>query len=161
MNNSLIMSSERRAVRIILALMLMIYTLAFSGCKQVREEPPKSMPEVTLENTAWTLIAFLEGQSAIPVTAGTEITLRFDARRASGSAGCNQYGGEYSLERGSLSIYEIDITDRLCMEPEGVMEQEARYLMILQKLVTFELDANQLTLTTADGDELRFSYNST
>jgi CubicO group peptidase (beta-lactamase class C family)/heat shock protein HslJ len=144
-----------RAKPLLLALKLSIMMLFASSCNAVGEEQPESMPEVTLESTAWTLEVFIEGQ-AISLVEGTEVTLRFESDHVRGSAGCNDYGGAYTLERGTLSIPQIDITEQLCLEPAGIMAQESRYLDTLREVTVFQWDADRLTLRTADGVGLRF-----
>jgi len=63
------------------------------------------------------------------VITGTTITAKFtDDSKITGSAGCNHYGGEYLLDGANLSISSLFSTLMYCTEPEGVMEQEARYL---------------------------------
>lgn len=121
--------------------------------------PPPPEPEVALDGTTWVLTTFIEGEAATSTISGTTITLRFEVEEgvARGSAGCNLYGGAYTLRQGTVSIAPADRTDQLCLEPAGIMEQEARYLDILPSLTTFELDADQLTLRTADGRGLVFT----
>ena len=109
------------------------------------------LPEVPMEGTAWTLTTFVDGEVASSLLSGTEITLSFENGTASGSAGCNRYGGSYTLGQGTLRVPEIDITEQLCLEPDGIMEQETRYLDTLKSVRSFELDANQLVLRTNDG----------
>lgn len=113
--------------------------------------PYAPTPGMTLEGTAWSLTAFIEGATMTPLLADTEITLAFEAGQASGSAGCNSYGGVYTLERGTLRIGGIAMTKMNCVTPEGLMEQEMRYGSILSDVMLFEWDTDQLTLRTADG----------
>ena len=125
--------------------------------------PYVSVSEVTLEGTAWSLTAFVEdGTTAsfvreIPPLTDTEITLSFEDGQASGSAGCNSYFGQYTLQDGELHIGPVAITEMYCMTPEGVMEQETRFTDILTSVTLFEWNADQLTLKTADGLGLVFT----
>jgi heat shock protein HslJ len=119
--------------------------------------PPAPLPEVTLEDTEWALTAFTEGEAATSLISGTAINLRFEGGRVSGSAGCNGYAGLYSLGPGALRITDIAITERGCLEPAGIMEQEATYVDILRSVTVFELHADRLTLRTADGRGLAFA----
>ena len=116
--------------------------------------PP--LPDVPMEGTAWTLTTFVDGEVASSLLSGTEITLLFENGTASGSAGCNRYGGSYTLGQGTLQVREIDITEQLCLEPDGIMEQETRYLDTLKGVTALELDASQLVLRTNDGRGLVF-----
>ena len=119
--------------------------------------PYTSMPEVTLDGMTWTLTTFIDGETATSLLADTEITLAFEDDQATGSGGCNSYGGSYTLERGELHIGPVAITEMYCMTPEGVTEQETRYTSILADVTLFEWDADRLTLKTADGRGLVFT----
>jgi len=119
--------------------------------------PYAPLPEVTLEGTSWLLTTFIEGATATSILAGTEITLMFEAEQVSGSAGCNNYFGPYTLEHGALRFGAVGMTKMYCAIPEGAMEQETRYADILSAVTLFEWDADQLTLQTADGRGLVFT----
>ena len=119
--------------------------------------PYTPTPEVTLDGTAWSLTAFTEDGTTTSLLADTQITLSFEDGQASGSAGCNSYFGPYTLEDGELHIGPVAITEMFCMSPEGVMEQETRFVDILTNVTLFEWDADQLTLKAADGRELVFA----
>jgi len=119
--------------------------------------PYTPLPEVSLEGTAWSLAAFIEGETATAVLADTEITLAFEVEQVSGSAGCNSYFASYTLDGGALRFGAAGMTKMYCATPEGVMEQEARYGDILSAVTLFEWDADQLTLRTADGRGLVFT----
>ena len=119
--------------------------------------PYTPLPEVSLEGTAWSLTAFIEGETTTAVLADTEITLAFEAGQASGTAGCNRYSGPYIVERGVLRFGGVAMTKMYCVTPDGLMEQETRYGSILSEVTLFEWDADQLTLRTADGRGLVFT----
>jgi len=120
-------------------------------------EPPPSLPDLPFEGTEWVLTTFIQGEAASSTLSGTEITLRFEGGEAAGSGGCNAYSGPYTLEQDVLTIVGVSITERGCLEPAGIMEQEAEYVDILLNVIALELDASQLTLTTADGRGLAFA----
>ncbi len=104
---------------------------------------PPAGSETTLEGTRWTLQA-LNGQELQP---GTIITMKFDANRLSGRGGCNNYGGEYSLQRDDgFTVGEGGWTAIECLEPSGVMEQETEYLDSLWKVNSYSLDGDTLSL---------------
>ncbi|MBN2003655.1 MAG: META domain-containing protein, partial [Anaerolineae bacterium] len=119
--------------------------------------PYTPMPEVSLEGTAWSLMAFIEGETTTALLADTEITLTFEDGQASGSAGCNRYFGSYTLKRGALRFGAIGMTKMYCATPEDVMEQETRFTEILTNVELFEWDADRLMLKTADGRGLVFT----
>ena len=84
--------------------------------------------------------------------AGTEITASLDEDGAlAGSAGCNQYTTTYTAERGVIEITPRAVTEMLCTEPDGVMEQEVAYLDALSKAARYRVDAGSLELLDAGG----------
>jgi CubicO group peptidase (beta-lactamase class C family) len=145
-----------KAKQFSLTWILMAIVLTASGCTSASKEPPIIVPEITLEGTAWTLEAFIENQASSSPIGGTQITVMFAAGSVRGSAGCNDYGGAYTLERGAFRVPQLDIHEQLCLEPAGIMDQENKYLKILHEVTTFAWDADQLTLQAADGIGLIF-----
>ena len=118
--------------------------------------PVEPVPDAALEGTSWALTTFIDGDVASSLISGTAITLLLEDGTARGSAGCNDYGGKYTLQPGILEIPQIDITEQLCLEPVGIMEQEAQYVAILKDVTAFEIDGNQLVLRTKDDRGLVF-----
>jgi heat shock protein HslJ len=119
------------------------------------------LPEETTveqQQTVWTLEAFEENGSTTPVPAGVTITLSFDGDtlreqgRVAGSAGCNRYTGPYTYVN-ELTLGAIAVTRMAC--PPPIMEQEQRFLDVLQAVKTYSLE-DQLRLQTADGRALVF-----
>ncbi len=106
-----------------------------------------------LNGTKWAL-ASLEGEGLLK---GTTISLDFAGERLTGSAGCNNYGGRYTATGGGhLTTTDVASTAKLCWAPEGILEQERRYLDILRNVTNFRLDGGRLWLDTADGRTLIF-----
>ena len=93
-------------------------------------EPLEPAP---FEGTTWQLnfhkFTQLEWLPPIP---GTTVTAQFDGSNISGNAGCNDYTGSYSLDDRTIRIGELAVTQKMCVEPEGIMEQEAQFLENLQ-----------------------------
>ena len=106
-----------------------------------------------LAGTSWQVIAYNNGrQAVVSVITGTRITARFgNDGRVTGSAGCNQYFAEYLAADESITIGPLGATRRFCAEPDGAMDQEARYLEALRSAATFRIEGERLTLRTADG----------
>lgn len=106
----------------------------------------------SLAKTSWDVIGYNNGKEAVvgPIS-GTNPTITFgDDGTISGNAGCNTYSGTYSLNRKNISITTLATTQRECIEPEGVMEQESSFLTYLQKADTWFIQGNQLSLRTAE-----------
>jgi heat shock protein HslJ len=103
----------------------------------------------SLEGTEWVLVS-LQGNSPL---AGTHIWLVFEGEQARGSAGCNQYGGPYTVTgMGALTFQEFDITEQACLEPEGVMEQETVYIAALRMAVAYRLAGDRLEIQNSAGE---------
>ena len=107
----------------------------------------------------WDLSSF--GDPAYPDSPlpGTNISAEFSPDGSvSGGSGCNHYQGSYTAAEGTISIGAMSFTEIGCTEPEGILEQEERFLLMLGDSATFEVDADALTLTTASGETLLFVY---
>lgn len=115
-----------------------------------REEP------LRLDGTRWVLET-MNGEAPL---AGTTITAEFSEGQVSGNSGCNSYFGSYTLEDSEFTVSELVWTEMACLEPEGLMDQEQRYLSILNNATRLEKEANRLTLRTPDGRGLVFAPQS-
>ncbi len=104
----------------------------------------------TLGDTAWELES-LTGRDLLP---GTTITLKFEGQQISGSAGCNQYGGNYQAGGDSLSVGDVFFTEMGCMEPEGIMDQEIAYLTALGSAATYQINADRLKVYNNAGTQI-------
>lgn len=116
---------------------------------------------VAFEDREWVLESYGEAGNAQSVIEGSEITATFDGdtREVRGSAGCNNYFGEYEVDGSELSIPTIGNTEMYCMEPEGVMDQEEQYLQLLRLAESYETENSTLRITCSDGSVLVFRSN--
>lgn len=105
---------------------------------------------IGLENTAWTLKS-LAGQ---PIAETTTITLEFRDGGLGGSAGCNSYRGNVTVDGNTLAVSPLNTTRRACDQP--VMTQEMTYLRLLQSVTTFEQTDKTLTLLSRE-ERLEFA----
>ena len=117
--------------------------------------------DASLEGT-WAFTAFVEEMSTpalIPSAqlAETEITATFEDGTVSGSAGCNTYSAAYTLDESLLSIETPAATEMGCLSPEGVMDQEGRYLSALSAVTAYQICGSQFWLETGDGRGLVFT----
>ena len=94
---------------------------------------------------------------------GTEVTLGFGERGLGGSAGCNRYsshsepGGFLVKEDGSIHLDDgIGHTLALCPRPNGIMEQEQRYMELVPKFERYRIYGELLVVHTRDGVVLLF-----
>jgi heat shock protein HslJ len=120
-----------------------------------------------LEGPTWELLAFVEENAveempaSLPLStdllAETEITLALSDGTTRGSAGCNTYQAAYARDGVSLNFEAIAVTEMACLDPEGVMEQEQRYLDFLRGVTAYHIYGAQLWLETGDGQALVFT----
>ena len=102
-----------------------------------------------LPGTKWELVS-LSGSAPIQ---GTSLTLFFSTDgQAGGNAGCNTYGGSYTVKGSSLTFGSMMSTMMAC-EP-AIMEQEQAYLKALAETKSYETTADKLTLKDGSGKEL-------
>jgi heat shock protein HslJ len=112
------------------------------------------LPGNPLANTNWQLVSVY----GAPVsTAGPIPTLYFSsANTVSGSGGCNQLSGPYTVNGSSLVIGPLATTQMMC--DQAVMTQEQTYIQALSAVAAYEISGNQLILRTGAGQEvLRFN----
>jgi heat shock protein HslJ len=98
----------------------------------------------------WTVLE-IDGK---PVLSGSEVTLTFgDDGTTAGNASCNRYFGKFTLTGESLTISSAGATRMMCDQP--VMEQEDRFLKILEATSRFEIRQDgSLVLHAKDGATL-------
>lgn len=103
---------------------------------------------VWVTNQEWHVF-LIDGQAPI---AGTNITLSFKEHTwLDGSAGCNRYTASYVRKADTgLKIKDILTTRMYCAQPQGVMQQEAHYIQLLQQVDAYHAERTQLDLY-ADG----------
>ena len=109
------------------------------------------------EDMKWILESFGEPGNQQAVLEGTQVTVTFESaeNQLSGSAGCNSYFGDYEVNGSKLSIHQLANTEMACLEPEGVMTQETRYLQALHAVDSYELLDGKLRLNS-EGQVLVF-----
>ena len=131
--------------------------LNFTAFVPVIVLPPSGGPLTPLNNTRWWLVTM----GPNPVLPGTQTTATFainadgQTGTISGSGGCNNYNAPIT---GVLTVGPVASSNKLCPEPPGLMNQEARYLAALQNATSFTLASNQLLIGTRNG--LLVFYNS-
>jgi putative lipoprotein len=80
-------------------------------------------------------------------------TLSFDAEgRVSGSGGCNRLSTSVQIDGSSLTFGAIATTRRMC-DP-AVMNQEAKFLLALERTRQFRVEGSRLVLLGRAGGEL-------
>ena len=107
---------------------------------------------VDLSSNDWSLIGYHNGKEAfVSVLLDTTISASFGTDgKLSGTAGCNTYSSDYTVDGDQISIGPALTTRMFCAE-EGVMEQEMAYLQALEKAATYKIEGEVLTLFDAQG----------
>ena len=119
-------------------------------------------PGSVLERNKWSLNSYGEQNNQEQVLDSTEIAAIFNKgkREASGSSGCNTYFASYEIDGNNLSISNLAWTERTCLSPAGVMEQEQEFLSLLADTDSFQVDDTSLTITCSNGRQLYFTIIS-
>jgi heat shock protein HslJ len=101
-----------------------------------------------LEGSAWQVISYNNGnQAVVSLVSGTTITLAFgDDGVVSGSGGCNQYTGTFETDGDAVTIGALASTERACLDPAGVMDQELQYLAALPSATVWSVRGTTLEL---------------
>jgi len=131
-------------------LVIVMAAIVTAGCTAGTSTPGAA---AGLTGVSWSLESYLDGNGTlVPVLPGTEVSARFgDDSRVTGSAGCNQYGGDYRQNGTALSVSSLAQTLKFCEEPKGIMEQEARFMEILGSAAGWRIENGRLLLTDAAG----------
>jgi heat shock protein HslJ len=106
----------------------------------------------TLATTSWVLKSYGPENAPQNSLPDTSVTLLFDktAQQAGGSGGCNTYGGNLTIQQDTFDLKELTFTEMACIDSK-LMEQEARYFELLQRVTSFE--QTETTLTLIAGEE--------
>lgn len=124
----------------------LLLALAVCGGAHANQEP--------LSGTSWQVLSYNNGKQAIAsVIAGTTVTAYFGPDGTLyGSAGCNDYTTSYSTTGDRITIKPAAVTRKMCMKPEGVMDQETAFLNAMERAARFSLRDDILELYYADGN---------
>jgi polar amino acid transport system substrate-binding protein len=113
----------------------------------------ESAPQNPLAGTRWQVTAYRDGSQMTPMLEGTTLTAVFGADgNLNGSAGCNTYSTRYLADDKLLAVFPPSMTSQLCVEPEGIMEQEAAFLAAFQSASSFGIEGGQLFISSASAD---------
>jgi heat shock protein HslJ len=105
--------------------------------------------------STWTLTRAGSLKAPTAVERKSAPTLRFDAGRALGQGGCNNFSAPYTLRGNELRVGLTISTKRACLSPVlGVLED--RYLKSLSKVRRYTVSGPVLLLVTSDNQALAF-----
>ena len=89
------------------------------------------------------------------VVDGTKVTLKIEGGRVSGKGGCNAYGGPVEINRDTIKFGALFSTKMACMA-NGSMEQESRYLNMLQGATHGEVRSDGTLIISGNGGAIEF-----
>jgi heat shock protein HslJ len=115
------------------------------------EPTPTEKPGSDLLDQTWVVAGYLlkidDEELTLPIP-GTRIEINFEEDDTyQGSTGCNTYSGRYMTDGKNITFIPGQITKINCDEPEGIMDQEAHYIGLLDEVEEYRLNQdNQLEL---------------
>ncbi len=126
------------------SLFLITIVSAFVACNSsnTNADEYKAKPDNSLKNTQWLLIN-INGKELLR---GTRITLRFSRGIMGGSAGCNSYSSDYNMDESTIKIKELMRTSMGCEKPVGILQQESKYLKLLNSANGYKIEGEKLYL---------------
>lgn len=97
----------------------------------------------------WRLTSYGEGNTLASALPDAEAGLTFNEDgTVTGTSGCNEFGGNYTVEGNQITFSEVVSTLILCDTP--IMEQEEAMQQVLSENATYQIEGNTLTLTHND-----------
>jgi heat shock protein HslJ len=100
----------------------------------------------------WTITGVAAGDSLGSMLAGTEPTITFaEDGEVTMETGCNTVGSSWELDGDGLTMGPPRTTLMACVEPPGVMEQEAALQLALESAARVEVAPRALTILDAEG----------
>ena len=128
-------------------IILLIALIAMTACSSATAD------EIEITGN-WQLVSGSVDGQAIPLVAGTPVSLNVTGTEIGGTSACNSYGGQFTLDGSSISIGDLFTTMMMCTP--DVMDAEIPYTAALPEVDTVALEGGQLVMT-GPGIELRFS----
>lgn len=98
---------------------------------------------------AWKLTSYGAGGTVTSALPEVEANLTFnDDGTLTGTSGCNEFGGSYTVDGNKITFTDIVSTLKLCDEP--LMGQEEAITQALLETATYQIEGNTLTITNKD-----------
>jgi heat shock protein HslJ len=123
------------------ALILVLVILLAVGCA------PGPATPAGLTGVEWKL-SELNGKAPL---AGSHVTLKLENGKAGGSAGCNSYGGSYTLHGATIAFQEVFSTMMACAD-SAMMDQETAYLQALNQAASLQVSGGRLEIKNQAGE---------
>ncbi len=113
---------------------------SLDNSSNIKMEVIAAPQQPTLEDRDWIKMNVLQG---------TEITATFRKGKVAGSAGCNDYSGSYTMDGATLSVGTLASGRKACDQP--IMDQETAYLTALGAATSYQVQGDNLTISTTVG----------
>lgn len=118
-------------------LICLIVALALAACSPAAPSQPAL-------SGSWDLV----NMAGKPVSG---ITITFDAEKIRGSAGCNSYFGEFTLEGDRFTVGMLGATAMYC-EDEERMQHESEFLIALSAAEQISVTTDQIIIHSTSGE---------
>lgn len=100
-------------------------------------------------NGEWELVSYGSASSQTPAAPGVDTSIEFGSEGTlAGNVGCNGFSGDYEVDGDTIAFGQIVSTLMFCQGPVG--DQESATLAVFAESATFVLDADTLTISSAD-----------
>lgn len=129
------------------------------GVPATPEQPVPNATETPVADVGalegnWMLVSYGSSESPIAPLETSPVTLSFGPEGVVGNAGCNQFGGSFQFENGTLTFSNLVSTLMAC--DEAIMAQETAIMDALATTTTFQVADGVLTINY-DGGALIFN----
>jgi heat shock protein HslJ len=105
-----------------------------------------------LDATSWAMTSYRDSQGNLTeILPETIVTADFQADQFSGNLTCNNYSGTYQTTGNKIEIGPLATTLRECVGPDGIMEQEAAFLMAMEAAAQYEIKGDTLEMLDDQG----------
>ena len=130
----------------IMSFVLALFAMLITACGTITP-----LISDALDGTSWELVAI----SKHPPIEESQISILFEGGQASGSSGCNHYGGGYKISGNKIVFDAMAMTEMACADSD-LMDQEIEYMDHLENAQRFEIRDGQLLIYWSDHEALTF-----
>ena len=124
-------------------------TLSATGATVTFTDREVADPDRPLEGTTWQVESFISADAVSSLALARIPTLRLEGGSAQVDTGCNRGSGTYELGDGELTFGPLATTRAACVD-DLASQAEQQVLATLTGTVTFEIEADVLTLRAGD-----------
>lgn len=104
-----------------------------------------------LVDREWSLVEYGDPKFLYTAVRNSRLTFNDATHRYTGSDGCNGIRGDYRAFGKRLLVYSMAAKQRGCPQPPSTMKQASIVKEVLMDMSTFDVDGDELRLTSSDG----------